>query len=116
MKKTIKIAFFALLAFGLIFNACRQLTQIYKVDSTKCTSCYKCVSVCGYGAITIKQVKHTSLPDEDGFTFEYPTTVVIDSTKCVGCGECFKSCPSQAISLVVTETDGTSGASKSNND
>ena len=109
MNKTIKKIFFGVLAFAVLFNACNQLTQYYKVDAAKCTSCYKCVSVCGYGAITVVEKPHTT---SDGVT--YPTTVLIDPKKCVGCGECHKSCPSKAISLAVEEetVDGTSGASR----
>jgi len=111
MNKRIKIVFFSLLAVGFISFACQQLTKYYFINEDKCTSCMKCVSVCGYGAISFDSIYRTTSED-----YEYETTIRIDPKKCVGCGECFKNCSSNAISASISEVDGISGATARNND
>lgn len=107
--KIIKISFFSILLFAIIFNACEKLSQYYKIDTDKCTSCMKCVAVCGYGAIQVDSIYRTT---SEGF--EYETTVIIDPKKCVGCGECYNKCSYDAIALYVKDkyVDGNSGASR----
>ena len=108
--KIIKISFFAVLLFAVVFNACEKLSQHYKIKQDKCTSCMECVAVCGYGAIQVDSIFRTTSDD-----FEYETTIRIDPAKCVGCGECFKSCKYEAIKLVMEDDDyedGHSGATR----
>lgn len=95
MIKTLKICFWGLLTFAIIFNACQKIVQYYEIDNDKCTSCYKCVTVCGYGAISVDSVKRIT---SEGF--EYETTVRIDPKKCVACGKCTQNCPSKAIRII----------------
>lgn len=111
MNKTFKIAFFSLLAFAIVFNACQKLIQYYAISEKKCTSCNKCTTVCGYGAISIDSVNHQEelVDGDETFYIDHPTTVRINPAKCVACGECFKNCPSKAISLVVNDDDGVNG-------
>ena len=107
--KIIKISFFAVLLFAVVFNACEKLSQHYEIKQAKCTSCMECVAVCGYGAIRVDSLFRTT-SDES----EYATTIRIDPAKCVGCGEGFKRCPYEAINLVVDDDyeDGHSGATR----
>ena len=117
MNKKIKITFFSLLIFAVGFNACERLIEYYKISNHKCTSCNTCVSVCGYGAISIDSVVHQQMEIDgtDTFYIDLPTTVKIDPNKCVACGECFKSCPSQAISLNTSEAGKGNGNGNGNN-
>ncbi len=107
--KIIKISFFAVLLFAVVFKDKKKLSQHYKIKQDKCTSCMECVAVCGYGAIRVDSIFRTTSDD-----FEYETTIRIDPAKCVGCGECFKRCPYEAINLVVDDDyeDGHSGATR----
>jgi len=52
------------------------------VDEDKCTWCFRCSSVCLYGAI--------SMVDD---------IAMIDRSKCTGCGKCIPVCPEGAIVL-----------------
>jgi len=49
-----------------------------------CMGCGDCVSVCGFGALSMNETGQEA---------------VVDLEKCMGCGVCEDKCPSQAISL-----------------
>ncbi len=51
-----------------------------KVDNTKCTGCGKCVDVCRFGAIAIKDGK-----------------AKINEKGCRMCGICIRVCPAKAL-------------------
>lgn len=81
LKSSIGILFILTLIVA-VFNSCNNSTDnVYKVDSSKCTACKKCIAVCPEDAISLV----------DGKAF-------INSQKCVGCGRCYNTCPSGAIS------------------
>lgn len=61
--------------------SCTSNNDTYSVNSSKCTGCAKCVSVCGSGAISFSNNKAS-----------------ISSSKCVGCGKCARVCTQGAIS------------------
>lgn len=56
------------------------MCEVIRCDKDKCTSCYRCISVC-----PIKMCN-----DASG---DY---VTINSKMCIGCGECVKACPTHA--------------------
>jgi len=85
MKKITGWLFVATILFMLVVNACQQTGIIYHIDQTKCNLCQKCVTVCGFHAISM----HQSVNDRD--------TIVIDPNLCMGCGECLIVCPVDAI-------------------
>ena len=70
------------------FGAFASLTDRFslfqmKIDTTKCTGCMKCASVCPFSAIDIKTIQ-----DKKG----HPEFT------CAKCGECVEACPQKAIS------------------
>jgi len=85
MKKISGWLFVATLFMMLVVNGCERTGTIYKIDQTRCNLCQKCITVCGFHAISMV----TSEFDRD--------TIIIDPNKCVGCGECKIVCPVDAI-------------------
>lgn len=85
MKKITGILFLLTLLAMIGINSCKTTADHYTIDQSKCTYCQKCVTVCGYHAITMV----TSEFDRD--------TLVIDPNKCVGCGECLLECDKQGF-------------------
>lgn len=76
-------ALFVLTFIAAIFNSCsiNSNDTVYQVNSSKCTACQNCISVCRANAISIVNGK-----------------AYINSSKCVGCGNCYKTCQYGAIS------------------
>ncbi len=83
------IAIASILVIVVMMNSCAKSDRYAKVDSSKCTLCKQCLTVCSYHAITYVTSSDSTVSDK----------VVIDPQKCVGCGECVKNCPSKAISF-----------------
>lgn len=85
MKKITGILFLLTLFVMIGINSCKSTADHYAIDQAKCTYCQKCVTVCGYHAITMIKSEF----DRD--------TLVIDPNKCVGCGECLLECDKQGF-------------------
>ena len=81
------------------FGAFASLTDRFslfqmKIDTTKCTGCMKCASVCPFSAIDIKTIQ-----DKKG----HPELT------CAKCGECVAACPQKAISYSLRFSKNTCG-------
>jgi ferredoxin len=88
MKRITGILFLLTLVSLIIVNSCKTANSYYVINQDKCVYCQKCVTVCGYHAITMK----TSETDRD--------TLIIDPNKCVGCGECFIVCTDTGFNAI----------------
>ena len=53
-----------------------------KIDEDLCIGCGKCIEICGFGALKLREGKAVS-----------------DNKKCISCGMCIGHCPVNAISL-----------------
>lgn len=90
MKKISGLLFVLTLVSMIFINSCKSTGGHYTIDQSKCTYCQKCVTVCGFHAITMV----TSETDRD--------TLKIDPIKCVGCGECVIECKKQGFDAITS--------------
>jgi ferredoxin len=88
-NRIIGSSFFLVLMAMIVFNSCSQYSDTYSVDTSKCTLCMACITVCGQHAISLVSGNGTTTPDH----------IVIDKNRCIGCGKCYNSCSYKAISL-----------------
>ena len=77
-------SFIAVIAMMMIFNSCEKYDSTYAVDTSKCSLCLSCISVCGQHAISL----------QGSGSSEY---ILIDKDKCIGCGKCYNACSYKAI-------------------
>jgi 2-oxoglutarate ferredoxin oxidoreductase subunit delta len=82
--RALGLSFFVVLSAMIVFNSCDKYSNTYAVDTSKCSLCLTCVSVCGQHAISVV----------GSGTSEY---VHIDEDRCIGCGKCYNSCTYKAI-------------------
>ncbi|MBC5580076.1 4Fe-4S binding protein [Anaerofilum sp. BX8] len=62
------------------FGGCRAAPGGYRIDSSRCTGCRACLTVCPCGCISAK------------------TPCSINASHCIHCGNCLQACPAGAVS------------------
>lgn len=74
---------------GKVHQALASSRFLVEVDNDKCDGCGKCVPVCFFNAVEMKQVDGTS------------PKAVINEAKCVGCGVCVHQCDPLAMIMKI---------------